>query len=180
MRYAITSSQLSYLRKEGEIELEALFSPEEVGNLRHCIELAAAKSETGRDIQREDPPLLNALHLSHLGQIASGLFAKKSLRLAFTQYGPIFHNTISIKELSSISETCGGCTIDLESGNITFYTPDHPILFPELTPYFFLAFATDKARYKLQEKDIHTHFLKKLGYGFGDLLTVKTHPLIAK
>ncbi len=180
MRYAITSSQLSHLRKEGELELEALFTPEEVGNLRHCIDLAAAQSETGRDIERENPPLRSALHLSRLGQIASSLFDKKPLRLAFTQYSPIFHDAIPLEELTSVSETCGGCAIDLASGSITFYTPDHPIPFPELPPYFFLAFTTGKARYKLQEKDIHTHLLKKLGYGFGDLLTVDTHPFIIK
>jgi hypothetical protein len=41
-----------------------------------------------------------------------------------------------------------------------------------------IVYCTDKTVYVLEKRDPHTHALKKLGYGFGDRLEEKTHPII--
>jgi len=181
MRYTITSSQLNYFRKEGRVEFEDLYTVEEVESLKALLEAASVSSKATRDLQRENPPLLSALHTTRLGQLASGLCGKKRLRIAFTQYGPFFKTVTSLTEISSLTETCAGCIINLETGSTLFYQINLPIDFPALTmSYLLIVFATDKARYNLQEKDPCAHLLKKLGYGNGDLITEETHPLIIK
>lgn len=177
MRYTITSTQLNFFRKEGHIEFEDLYSTIEIVSLKTLLE----QIQMGRDLERDNPPLLKALHLSRIGQLAADLFGKKRLRMAFTQYGPFFEGALPIEQITSMTETCGGCILDLQSGETTFYTPQFPIDFATLRePYFFIVFATDKARYQLRDTDPCTHELKKFGYGFGDLITEETHPLIVK
>ncbi len=101
--------------------------------------------------------------------------------MAFTQYGPFFEGALPIEQITSMTETFGGCILDLQSGVTTFYSPQFPIDFTTLrAPYLFIVFATDKARYQLRDTDPCTHQLKRLGYGFGDLITEVTHPLIVK
>lgn len=181
MRYTITSSQLNFFRKEGQVEFEDLYSSIEIVSLKALLDQASAPTHSGRDLERDNPPLLSALHTPRLGQLAANLFVKKRLRIVFTQYGPFFEGTLPIETISSMSETCGGAIVNLATGVVTFYTAQFPLDFAALqTPYLFIVFATDRARYRLQESDPFTHQLKRLGYGFGDLITEETHPLIAK
>ena len=44
--------------------------------------------------------------------------------------------------------------------------------------YLLIAYTAPVTVYRAQGKDIHTHSLKKLGYGFGDRLTAPKHPII--
>jgi len=180
MRYTTTSSQFSYFRQNDQVELEALFSEEEVHNLKTLLDETIQKNVSGRDLQRENPSLSKAIPFSSLGQIASSLFGKKRLRVAFTQYLPPFKK-MTLEKISSVSELLGGCLIHLTSGNVTFISKYLEIDFSAFEePIFLIAIASDKARYQFQENDPHTHLLKKLGYAFGDQLTDATHPLITK
>jgi len=179
MRYTITSSQLNHFRKEGFIDFEDLLEKEKLDTLKKLLDSEIVKNPTGRDLQRENLPLIHAMHFSRLCQIASALFRKNRLRIGFTQYQHFFENNASIEEISSLSETLGGCIIDLTSAVVSFYDSKSPIDFSKLkTSCLFIVFVSEKSRYKLQEKDPYTHLLKKLGYGFGDQLTDATHPLI--
>jgi len=181
MRYTINSSQLNFFRKEGQVTFEELYSNIEIVSLKALLDQARSVSGSSRDLQRDNPPLLSALHTSRLGQLAVGLFGKKRLRIAFTQYGQVVEGAAPIEQITSMTETCGGCIIDLQTGVTTFYNALFPIDFPSLQhPYLLVVFATDKARYRVQETDPHTHQLKRLGYGSGDQITEETHPLIAK
>jgi len=181
MRYTITSSQLNFFRKEGEIAFEDLYSSSEVGSLKELLDVAKETKQSGRDLERDNPPLISALRPTRLGQLAAGLFDKKRLRIVFTQYGPFFEGSPSIEQISSMTDTRGGCILDLESGKATFYHSQFALDFASLKPpYLLVVFATDKARYRLQDSDPCTHQLKRLGYGVGDLITEETHPLIAK
>ncbi|MBS0628614.1 MAG: hypothetical protein JSS30_00135 [Verrucomicrobia bacterium] len=181
MRYTITSTQLNFFRKEGQIEFEDLYSSIEIVTLKALLEQTLAVANTGRDLHRGNAPLLDALHTSRLGQVASGLFGKKRLRFVFTQFGNFFEGVRPIEQISSMTETCGGCVLNLHTGVATFYSAQFPLDFAKLEPpYLLVVFATDKARYRLQDSDPCTHLLKRLGYGFGDLITEETHPLIVK
>ena len=194
MRYTITSQQLDYFRREGHIEFETLFSKEEAEKLRSLLDQSRLSLGTGRDLERGNPPLRKAMQLSRVGQAASELFAKKPIRLAFSQYVPQYRKIIALEDISSVTETYGCALINLSSdpfpdfpylpmemGDVGFYERKFPIDFTALElPVLLLAFAKDKARYQIQENDPDTHHLKKLGYGFGDRLTDATHPLIIK
>lgn len=181
MRYTITSSQLNFLRKEGHVEFEDLYTSIELVSLKAILDQAGPANDSGRDLQRNNPPLLNALHTSRIGQLAADLFGKKRLRIVFTQYGPFFEGSFPLEQISSMTETCGGCVLDLQTGLTTFYSAQFPIDFSTLRPpYFLIVFATDKARYQLRDTDPCTHQLKRLGYGFGDQIKEETHPLIVK
>ena len=62
-------------------------------------------------------------------------------------------------------------------------TTHYPIPFPELLKTegyqgILLAFSPSKLRYKLQPLDVHTHELKKSGYGFGDRLLEEEAPYL--
>ncbi|MDN3506930.1 MAG: hypothetical protein P0S96_06845 [Simkaniaceae bacterium] len=194
MRYTITSQQFDFLRREQHIEFEGFYSPEEIATLKSQLDEARNKNATGRDLERGNEPLYKALKFSRLGQAVAALFNKKKLKVAFTQYYPPYQTIDALEDLSSVTELVGGALINLssepmpdfpylpmEQGDVGFYKQEFPIDFSQLElPVLLIAFATEKARYKLQEKDPHTHLLKKLGYGFGDTLAEETHPLIIK
>lgn len=190
MRYNITSQQFDFFHKEGWIVFEGLFSEEEAETIRSLLD--QAKKNSSRDLERGNPPLHAALKLKRIGQAASQLINKKRVKLAFTDYPPSFKGAFCLEEISPVSETYGCCLIHLSDdpypelhylpkkiGDVGFYQKKFPIDFPKLeSPFLFLAFAAETARYILQANDPNTHFLKKLGYGFGDHLTTETHPLI--
>jgi len=195
MRYTISSQQFDHLRRERSVALAELFSKEETDLLHNELDKALALKTgpgdkslqeeflAGRDLERENPPLKKSLHLSKLGQIAAPLFQKKMLRLAFTQYMLGYPSPATLEEISSVTEVCGGLILSLtgeEAGSGLFIHTDFPLEFPIEAPSLLLAFSTEKARYRQQKSDPHTNALKKLGYGFGDRLTVETHPLIIR
>lgn len=176
MRYTITTSQLSYFETEGFVELEGLYTEDEMKELKSLFSLAHQVNASGRDLERENPPLTAALHLPKLGQIANQLTNVKPLRLAFTQLYPPF-SVKGLHAVSSISELVVGVLLDPETGAALFLSPKAEI---DLTGFLLIGIAKATARYVLQENDPHTHLLKKLGYAFGDKLLDATHPLIAR
>lgn len=178
MRYSITSEQLDHLRKEGVLEFAGIYSEEKIAVLRDLLNKAV--SETGRDLQRENPPLLKTLHPSMLGQVASQLYLKKRIKIAFTQLLPCYSEPMSLSEITSVTEVFGGALIDLETGDAHFYMPETMIDFSNEDGKLLIAFSTDKAQYVIQKNDPQNHSLKKLGYAAGDRLSDQTHPVIHK
>lgn len=70
-------------------------------------------------------------------------------------------------------------------GSILFFSPEMPLNFQDLfaTPsqtHLLIAYANVKPLYIQNKIDPHAHALKKLGYGLGDHLATKTHPLLIK
>jgi hypothetical protein len=184
MRYVITSTQLNSFRKEGYLTLEDFLTEQEVSHIFQLLEEAKSRFPSGRDLERENPPLRKAIPFARLGQVAPQIFGKKQIRCGWTQYPPHFPEEGSIEEVSSVTELLGGAMLHLAPpslGNVTFYDKQFLLALPELTtPLLLIALTREKTRYRLNEKDPHTHALKKLGYGFGDALSHETHPLIAK
>lgn len=178
MRYSITSAQISYLQKEGQIEFEELYTEAEIQILRELT--SPSRHNSGRDIEKDTPLLLSALRTPILGQIASQLFGKNQIKIGFTQRLPFYKEASSLEEASSITETIGGALIDLQTRNILFILPQTLIDFPHLEKKLLITFCTEKARYIIQQFDPLSHWLKNLGYASGDLLTNQTHPLIHK
>ena len=194
MRYTITSQHLDYIRKEGHIEFVDFYNEKEASALRSLLDEVLSKNPSGRDLERYNSSLFKAAFFSRLAQVASALFNQKRLKLAFTQYYPHYKCMAALEDISSVTEICGVALVNLSEtplpefpylplkmGDLGFYQIDFPIDFTDLEkPVFLIAFSTEVARYKFQEKDPETHILKKLGYAAGDRLRDETHPLLIK
>jgi hypothetical protein len=115
-------------------------------------------------------------------------------------YTHLTANNNSLVEISSIQEAACGLILCIKNpsmnsstdprisfptteGNGLFIHPHKAIQFNELMQspealYLLIAYVRDPAVYILNEKDPHMHFLKQLGYTFGDKLRDKTHPIV--
>lgn len=166
-------------------------------------ELAAA----GRDLWRSNSEIKKALIKSRIGEIAAFLYKKRPIRLGFTQtIIPKLKNTFpfstnhSLSEISSIDPILGGVFLCLGNsqemqsqelpdfknqtkGSAIFFSAKYPIPFEDLILQqglqgMLICFAPVKIRYTLQPLDKFTHFLKKSGYTFGDLIEEKDAPFL--
>ena len=158
----------------------------------------------GRDLFRDDPILQKASLSRHLGQIASILFNTTPVRIAYDQSlrtttltGSPFVQPTSLTQVSCFQPILGGAIIRLSSdphspdflpkkaGSGVFFEPNFVLPWSSFfqTPhqsFLLICYTTEKCRYVLNPEDLHTHALKKLGFGFGDALKNETHPLVFK
>ena len=161
----------------------------------------------GRDLFRKSESLKRLLALHTLGEIAYELISVKPLRLAFDQILVAATNSFDQQRLSTflngdeslaarsgINELVLGVMIALRAkeerlpfsgteGHVVFFTPEMPIPFECLknqlgSRYLLLALSTVHAQYLYNEKDPQNHFLKSLGFVYGDRLKDSTHPII--
>lgn len=160
----------------------------------------------GHDLFRKLEKYKKTLQLHSLGQIAYELVAVKPLRLAFDQLlvapngiADEFLDTIflkkegSLKERSCVNELVMGALIALKAeeallpfaakaGHIVFFSPDITIPFDWLKKrkgdrYLLLAFSTKHAQYIFNEGDPQNHYLKRMGYVYGDKLKDSLNPI---
>lgn len=110
----------------------------------------------------------------------------------------IWHPT-SLEEMSSLKGILCGLMIALQgeleeekegisifpkkAGNAVYFSPTIPIDFSPLISqhrrrYLLIVYTQQSTTYILQPKDPHMHTLKKLGYGIGDTLKEKLHPIV--
>lgn len=127
----------------------------------------------------------------------------KSSILPSEAYKEFLNNTPTLQEISSIQGVVCGVIIclkdvqvdELESntermfpfigGNATFFSPDVPMPLPLLknvsgATYLLIVYVRSNAVYMKQDKDLHVHAFKKLGYNFGDRLLDSLNPLVYK
>ncbi len=168
------------------------------------IETRSSKElfKVGRDLWRDHATIKKFVFHKRLAKIASPLFGAPILRIAYDQAlssfstgESVFSEPLSLQKVSCFQSIAGGVIIRLSDdpnppailpqkvGNVLFIGPTFPIpwsSFFQQTPqsFFLIAYCPDRTVYVLEKTDPHTHALKKLGYGFGDLLEEKTHPII--
>lgn len=192
----LSSSEIKQLQKAIH---EALIQRE-----KKIIETRSPKElfKAGRDLFRDHPIIKKFVLHKRFAKIASALFNEPILRLAydqalcsFSQGEPIFSQPLSLQQISSFQSIVGGIIIRLsddpnppdllpqKAGNLLFIAPTFPLpwsSFFQQTPqsFFLITYCGNRTVYVLENTDPHTHALKKLGYGFGDLLEEKTHPIV--
>ncbi len=161
----------------------------------------------GKDLWKINDEVKKLLIKSRIGEIAGFLFKKRPIRLAFTQtfiprtsQSLSFTENYSIEDISSVDPVLGGVFICLNNseetisqelpdfknqtkGSAIFFSAKYPIPFKDLILQqglqgILVCFSPVKIRYKLQPLDKTTHFLKKLGYTFGDLIEEKDAPFL--
>lgn len=156
---------------------------------------------SGRDLFREDPVISKITLNRCLAQTAALLFDVSSIRIGYDQilrtttlnHSPFTH-TSPLQEVSCLQPILGGVIIRLlpdpyppvflpqKVGNAVFFRPDFSLPWSSffqtpLQSFLLITYVPKKCLYLLVPEDLHTHALKKLGYGFGDLLRNETHPV---
>lgn len=208
MKFTLDRHSLETFNKGRLLEIEGLYSPERVGELNRLIddllhkEKLEKREESMRfahDLFRQSEALKKGLNLSALAQIAYELIAVKPLRLVYDQLlecaknnfdkespTAFFEGEKSLQERSSVSDLVLGARMALKGdqpGNVVFFGPEIPLPLEFLKErlndrYLLLAFSSLHAQYVFQAADPQNHFLKRLGYVYGDKLKDSLHPLI--
>lgn len=161
----------------------------------------------GRDLFRKSETLHKALQLSALGKVIYELIAVRPLRFAADQLlvsaehpierkevAAFLKKTGSLKERSCLSEVVLGAMIALKAkeerlpfsktaGNVVFFDPDISVPVEWLAEnlgdrYWLLTFTTLHAQYIYNDRDPQNHYLKHLGYVYGDKLKDTLSPVI--
>lgn len=109
-----------------------------------------------------------------------------------------FEGELNLFESCSFGGLLGGLVLrlsgkgeELENGGICPMEPGDGVFFYGGVPqdfsalfahgsadYLFIFYGGDSVQYIFREKDPHCHYLKQLGYGFGDSMSDRTHPIL--
>ncbi len=192
MHHFLSSEQIHFFTKEQYICFEGLLPPEQMHSLQNPLKGLSGiptpfeRYLAGRDLFRHDKDLKSIILRAKWAEIATILFKQKPLRLAYTQYicgiTP-FEESLSLKSISAFTQISGALVFNLLNGEVAFLSNDCPFSkIGWLNPtakLLFVAYMPPKSRYSLVSGDPCVHFLKKLGYGFGDTLENETHPIVA-
>lgn len=222
MKFELLDSFHQFFNRHGLIEFEETFSSEDLEQLSLKLQSQLVRSlegkpleissnvelwKAGRDLWLQDPTIQKILTKSQIGAIASFLFKKRPLRLAYTQTllnqssDIPLNQSFTLNDISSMTPILGGAFLCFHSssthedegllpdltkqrtGRIIFFSATQPIDFPSLFAQkglhcLLLGFAPAKLRYKLQPLDVNTHILKKSGYVFGDYIKEKEAPYL--
>ncbi len=208
MLIALSKDQNAFFEKNGYLELEGFFSPRSIEMVRKKLlhffhgakwdKAAFTKTlfETGHGIYIKEKEMQKSLSFTRLAAIASSLAYQPTVRYVSDQLcaQPFMLGESPLQEANSVKGALIGCFISLGSleieesettlskGSVIFYRINGPV--PEAlqtyanTAFWFILFGGMNLQYLYNEKDFHTHDLKKLGYVFGDSLKQKTHPIL--
>lgn len=173
---------------------------------RRLIETESCEElfHSGRDLWRDDAVLKDFICNRSLAQLAAQLFHQSVLHIAFDQAlrttsrpGYPGAAPMLLQQKSCIQPLAGAVLIRLSEAahplallpkkreNAVLIDP-HCLLPWEMffqepkSSFLLIAYAPAKALYVSEKNDPNLHFLKKLGYGFGDHLNNLHHPLLYK
>ena len=216
MQFTIASAHQDFFSDHQYIEFSNVFSLDEMKVLQDAIHSVLTQREqkiiethsakelfkAGRDLWRDNSAIKKIVLSRRLAKIASPLFQKPIIRIAYDQAlcsfspgEPLFPEPFSLQKVSCFQPICGAVILRLTDdpnppailpqkvGSALFVGPNFPLpwsSFLQQTPssFFIIVYCTDKTVYVLEKQDSHTHALKKLGYGLGDRLEERTHPII--
>lgn len=186
MKFAISQEQRDFFRKNGWISFVDLIDQKELASLNEGIEAALklkpvrGKSllSQGRDLWRKEERVKKVVQSRRLVEFAFEWIQKKPLRLAFDQWIP--ENSKELNEHSAINQLLGIFFIRLTDGSGAFYLPSTPLPDFEEGPFFMIAYCDKYSQYLYEERDPQVHFLKSLGYVFGDRLSDRLHPILLR
>jgi hypothetical protein len=194
----LTTAQTAFFTQNGYLELEGLFTPEECEEYRPLC-------RPGRDNWRRESALRKLLVSRQMAHIVCQVTRKDAVRLAGDQW---FEAGFSLpkpekwKDFFSIQGLLLALFIQWDSGsyelpakmsklgvspyphgqgNAVLVGPNLLLNWPASNQGLYLAFySVPSAVYVNNPKDPAATALKKLGYGYGDLLRNETHPLLTK
>lgn len=174
--YILSPSETIHFHHEGELLFDELLTQKQLEDLLKSIEEAGGD----RDLFLRSESLRKFYSGRLLRALVTGLFPKRPIRIGFDMLLQADQGTTKpLGDLTCINGIEVGCLIDLTSGTVTVLSTDKTVE-PSDSKRLFIGLANELALYKLNEDDSSTHTLKNLGYGFGDRLKSKTHPIIQR
>ena len=161
MKLSLSDSLRHFFKEHQILELESLFSSQEIDLLLQELEaLQGKKTQEAtdswilrKDSWKHDEEIKKWISSCRIGEIAAFLYQKRPIRLAYTAFlspmqTPTFTKPLSLSEISSADPILGGALICLTGetstplslphltkqtkGSVLFFSSDHPIPFPEL------------------------------------------------
>lgn len=203
MKFTMNKEGMDIFQKTGKVELTGLYEPEDLQKILHY---SLAKPLGVRDLCRQSSPLKQVLNLTALGSIVYELSMVKPLRYGFDQLlsapkhhfekAPLLEGELPLQERSAVTELVMGALICLRShmfethlpfakepGDVVFFRPDLPISFEGLKKcpedlYLLITFVRANSVFVFCDKDPEQHYLKTLGYSYGDKLKDALHPVV--
>jgi hypothetical protein len=202
MKFTVSSEQREYFRKNGILPLSGLLNASELKDLNQAMDEVMKRADPflhGRDLWRGSPLIKKIVFSSRLLGLAFELVQKKPLRLAFDQLLPEqsegkpvdFYSDQPFQDISCINDLTGLFLIaiksqqpsEVEEGSGFFFLPSVSFPFLTLPPsnrYLLIGYGGLFSQYLYRPQDPHAHYLKSLGYVFGDKLNEKFHPILLR
>lgn len=207
MKLTASNEQIRHFRREGSIELDGLFSDQDLTLIKEKIRWLEDPFLLGYGLHQSYPELKTIFLNRRYAEVAAALLESECLRFAYDQlcpsakeasdlYAQFLQSEKTLEERSSIQGMLGAFFVALEdrkvgeegllpslAGNALFVSADGP--FPALDKepnqsFMMLAYCKENSRYRFNASDPFTHFWKKSGYGFGDALKSPCHPVLFK
>lgn len=154
----------------------------------------------GRDLWRASTVVKKLVTSRSPAEIASELFMQKVVRLGCDQLIPFitpWNKTSTLEEVVSLQGIICGLVLGLKGelqteeisilpkkpGNGVFFSPDIPLNLPEVNRnkdslYLLIVYTKQTAVYVHKHGDPNGHFLRQVGYSFGDKLNDKLNPIV--
>lgn len=156
----------------------------------------------GRDLWRRSSQVKRIVFSKRLSELAFELLQKKPLRLAYDQIffeenvhaakpsiRSVYKENISIQAQCCITNLLGlfffcvkkSLSFNEGDGFFILSTATIPLELLEMTQggrFFAIGYADSFSQYLHEPLDLEVHFLKSLGYVFGDKLNDKMHPIL--
>lgn len=197
MKFSISLEQRNFLNQKGYIPFYELLSAQELKTLNGALQ------GQKHDIWRENDSVKKIVFSRRLVNLVYELTNKKPIRLAFDHYLPekprgllntekaspveeFFENEIPLQEQISINPLVGMFLLTLtgdSAGNGYFVLPGTIFPLNELSAserYFLIGYGDSHSQYLYETRDRDVHFLKTLGYVFGDRLNDNLHPILLR
>lgn len=190
MKFSISLDQRTFLNKKGYVPFFHLLSSLELKILNEGIDQALKQDQgNGRDLWRLSDSVKKIVFSKRLVDLVYQLVEKKPLRLAFDQY--ISDSASVLENRSSVSPLVGSLLIVLNGnesvgeGGGYFILPAADVTLEDFqfSPeqrFLLIGYGNIYSQYLYQPLDPHVHFLKKLGYVFGDRLNNALHPILLR
>lgn len=187
MKFSVSLDQRNYLNNHGFVPFFNILNESERVLLKGSIPKETSFTK-GRDLWRTSPAIKQIVFSKRLIDLVFSLTQKKPIRLGFDQYIPekgdlkkVFGEEL-LQNRSSINPLKGLFLIDLNSGDGYFVLPSCPLFNESLEdhPYFLIGYGDQHSQYLYEERDPQLHFLKSLGYVFGDKLNDELHPILLR
>lgn len=203
MKFSGNLQQRDYFNKNGFVSFEGLLNPHELDVLNQAIDQFFPKS---RDLYRDSDAVKKIVFSSKLVHLAYEFLQKKPLRIAFDQVLSEKADPLKVKltgnetfqdlcciggleglfliSLKNSSEPKEGM-FDLSPGNGILINPTVPYPFFSFAPsiehrFFLIGYGGVYSQYLYELRDPHCHYLKSLGYVFGDRLNDRDHPILLR
>ncbi len=198
MKFSITLEQRDSYAKQGYVALCELLTLQELTFLNDFSSKLPAKGKAAlpRDLWRQDEKLRKIILNGKFANLAYEFIQRKPIKIAFDelllQRRPAH---LTLQEGSCVSSLQGALILCLAANDKTPFDliPGagmflNPTTAPDLLESFsqqsgkflLIAYGNAHSQYLHVEKDPYCHFLKSLGYVFGEKLHESLHPVLLR